>query len=53
VTCIMLPVFLTALGDEADLTFFPTTIKSRINGNDSSTIFVKFFRKWFVLIVHF
>ncbi|QCD95161.1 protein phosphatase 2 [Vigna unguiculata] len=32
VTCIMLPVFLTALGDEADLTFFPTTIKSRING---------------------
>ncbi|XP_017405551.1 uncharacterized protein LOC108319049 [Vigna angularis] len=32
VTCIMLPVFLTALGDDADLIFFPSTIKSRING---------------------
>ncbi|MCI05876.1 lisH domain and HEAT repeat KIAA1468-like protein, partial [Trifolium medium] len=24
VTCIMLPVFLTAIGDDADLTFFPS-----------------------------
>jgi hypothetical protein len=32
-TCIMLPVFLTAVGDDADLTFFPTAIHSRIIGN--------------------
>ncbi|XP_058737574.1 uncharacterized protein LOC131609798 [Vicia villosa] len=32
VTCIMLPVFLIAVGDDADLTFFPTTIHSRIKG---------------------
>ncbi|WJX77189.1 hypothetical protein P8452_60519 [Trifolium repens] len=31
-TCIMLPVFLTAVGDDADLTFFPTAIHSRIKG---------------------
>ncbi|WJX82614.1 hypothetical protein P8452_65349 [Trifolium repens] len=31
-TCIMLPVFLTAVGDDADLTFFPTAIHSRIIG---------------------
>ncbi|CAJ1948217.1 unnamed protein product [Sphenostylis stenocarpa] len=31
-TCIMLPVFLTAVGDDADLTFFPTAIHSRIQG---------------------
>ncbi|XP_045812584.1 RAB11-binding protein RELCH-like [Trifolium pratense] len=32
VTCIMLPVFLTAIGDDADLTFFPSSIHSRIKG---------------------
>ncbi|KAJ1442565.1 LIS1-like proteiny motif [Sesbania bispinosa] len=32
VTCIMLPVFLTAVGDDADLTFFPSAIHSRIKG---------------------
>ncbi|KAL5058769.1 hypothetical protein RYX36_030373 [Vicia faba] len=32
VTCIMLPVFLIAVGDDADLTFFPTSIHSRIKG---------------------
>ncbi|CAK8533811.1 unnamed protein product [Lathyrus sativus] len=32
VTCIMLPVFLTAVGDDADLTFFPSVIHSRIKG---------------------
>lgn len=32
VTCIMLPVFLIAVGDDADLTFFPTAIHSRIKG---------------------
>ncbi|KAL9324628.1 hypothetical protein ACSQ67_009485 [Phaseolus vulgaris] len=32
VTCIMLPVFLTAVGDDADLTFFPTPIQSKIKG---------------------
>ncbi|XP_045794517.1 RAB11-binding protein RELCH homolog isoform X3 [Trifolium pratense] len=32
VTCIMLPVFLTAVGDDADFTFFPTSIHSRIKG---------------------
>ncbi|KAK7853786.1 lish domain and heat repeat-containing protein kiaa1468 like protein [Quercus suber] len=31
-THIMLPVFLVAVGDNADLTFFPSTIQSRING---------------------
>ncbi|XP_054814249.1 uncharacterized protein LOC129314831 [Prosopis cineraria] len=31
-TCIMLPVFLIAVGDEADLTFFPSAIHSRIKG---------------------
>ncbi|KAK7394174.1 hypothetical protein VNO78_14695 [Psophocarpus tetragonolobus] len=31
-TCIMLPVFLIAVGDDADLTFFPTSIHSRIKG---------------------
>ncbi|WJX70177.1 hypothetical protein P8452_54312 [Trifolium repens] len=32
VTCIMLPIFLTAVGDDADLTFFPSSIHSRIKG---------------------
>ncbi|XP_061338315.1 uncharacterized protein LOC133285154 isoform X2 [Gastrolobium bilobum] len=32
VTCIMLPVFLLAVGDDANLTFFPTAIHSRIKG---------------------
>ncbi|XP_028785524.1 RAB11-binding protein RELCH isoform X2 [Neltuma alba] len=31
-TCIMLPVFLIAVGDDADLTFFPSAIHSRIKG---------------------
>ncbi|XP_075646838.1 uncharacterized protein LOC142617763 [Castanea sativa] len=31
-THIMLPVFLVAVGDNADLTFFPSTIQSRIKG---------------------
>ncbi|KAE8728249.1 KIAA1468-like protein [Hibiscus syriacus] len=31
-THIMIPVFLIAVGDTADLTFFPTYIHSRING---------------------
>ncbi|KHN27478.1 LisH domain and HEAT repeat-containing protein KIAA1468-like protein [Glycine soja] len=31
-TCIMLPVFLTAVGDDADLTFFPSAIHSKIKG---------------------
>ncbi|XP_027358222.1 RAB11-binding protein RELCH homolog isoform X2 [Abrus precatorius] len=31
-TCIMLPVFLTAVGDDANLTFFPSAIHSRIKG---------------------
>lgn len=29
---IMLPVFLVAIGDNSDLTFFPSTIHSRIKG---------------------
>lgn len=32
-THIMLPVFLVATGDNADLTFFPSTIHSVIKGN--------------------
>ncbi|XP_020218710.1 RAB11-binding protein RELCH [Cajanus cajan] len=32
VRCIMLPVFLIAVGDDADLTFFPTSIHSKIKG---------------------
>lgn len=32
VTCIMLPVFLIAVGDDADLTFFPASVHSRIKG---------------------
>ncbi|XP_073221018.1 uncharacterized protein [Cicer arietinum] len=32
VTCIMQPIFLTAVGDEADLTCFPSAIHSRIKG---------------------
>ncbi|CAI8594577.1 unnamed protein product [Vicia faba] len=32
VTYIMLPVFLTAVGDDADLTFLPSAIHSRIKG---------------------
>ncbi|CAL0317316.1 unnamed protein product [Lupinus luteus] len=32
ITCIMLPVFLTALGNHAHFTFFPTAIHSRIKG---------------------
>ncbi|KAK7340929.1 hypothetical protein VNO77_21647 [Canavalia gladiata] len=32
VTCIMQPVFLTSVGDDADLNFFPTAIHSRIKG---------------------
>lgn len=31
-TCIMLPVFLTAVGDDADLTYIPSAIHSRIKG---------------------
>ncbi|KAL2335762.1 hypothetical protein Fmac_016975 [Flemingia macrophylla] len=31
-TCIMLPVFLTAVGEDADLTFFPSTVHSKIKG---------------------
>jgi hypothetical protein len=34
-THIMLPVFLVAVGDDADLTFFPSTIQSRIKGTGS------------------
>lgn len=34
-THIMLPVFLVAVGDNADLTFFPSSIQSRIKGNGS------------------
>jgi hypothetical protein len=34
-THIMLPVFLIAVGDNADLTFFPSGIQSRIKGNGS------------------
>lgn len=33
VTCIMLPVFLIAVGNDADLTFLPTSIHSKIKGN--------------------
>lgn len=32
-TYLMLPVFLVAVGDNADLTYFPSTIHSRIKGN--------------------
>ncbi|XP_019442509.1 PREDICTED: lisH domain and HEAT repeat-containing protein KIAA1468 homolog isoform X2 [Lupinus angustifolius] len=32
ITCIMLPVFFTALGNDADFTFFPSAIHSRIKG---------------------
>ncbi|RHN49671.1 putative transcription factor interactor and regulator LisH family [Medicago truncatula] len=32
VKCIMLPVFLTAVGDDADLSFFPKAIHLRIKG---------------------
>lgn len=35
-TCIMLPVFLIAVGDDADLKFFPSAIHPRIRGNGSS-----------------
>ncbi|XP_047152921.1 RAB11-binding protein RELCH homolog isoform X1 [Vigna umbellata] len=31
-TCIMLPVFLIAIGDDADLAFLPTSIHSKIKG---------------------
>ncbi|KAL2896547.1 RAB11-binding protein RELCH-like protein [Bienertia sinuspersici] len=31
-THIMLPIFLISIGDNADLTFFPTTIQSKIEG---------------------
>ncbi|XP_020238059.1 RAB11-binding protein RELCH [Cajanus cajan] len=31
-TCFMLPVFLTAVGDDADLIFFPSSIHSKIKG---------------------
>ncbi|XP_057947736.1 uncharacterized protein LOC131143450 [Malania oleifera] len=34
-THIMLPVFLVAVGDTADLTFFPSTVQARIKGNVS------------------
>jgi hypothetical protein len=36
VKCIMLPVFLTAVGDDADLSFFPKAIHSKIKGYVSS-----------------
>jgi hypothetical protein len=35
----MLPIFLTAVGDDADLTFFPSSIHSRIKGGYDSSIF--------------
>jgi len=31
-THIMLPVFLISVGDNADLTFFPSTVRSKIQG---------------------
>lgn len=33
-THIMLPVFLVAVGDDADFTFFPSTVQSKIRGGD-------------------
>lgn len=32
-THIMLPIFLIAVGDDGDLTFFPSSIQSRIKGS--------------------
>lgn len=32
-TCMMLPVFLVALGDIADLKYFPFSVQSKIKGN--------------------
>lgn len=37
-THIMLPVFLVAVGDNADLTFFPSSVQSRIKGNGSQDV---------------
>lgn len=36
-THIMLPVFLVAVGESADLAFFPSTIHSRVKGKLSNT----------------
>ena len=33
-THIMLPVFLIAVGDNGDLTFFPSTIQSKVRGSE-------------------
>ncbi|KAG8659746.1 RAB11-binding protein RELCH homolog isoform X2 [Manihot esculenta] len=35
---IMMPVFLVAVGDNADLTYFPTTIRSKIQGLRPKTV---------------
>lgn len=35
-THMMLPIFLVAVGDDADLSFFPPIIQSRIRGNKIS-----------------
>ncbi|KAE9584416.1 hypothetical protein Lalb_Chr00c03g0404231 [Lupinus albus] len=32
-TCVMLPLFLIAVGDDSDLTHFPSAVHSRIKGN--------------------
>ncbi|TKY50494.1 LisH domain and HEAT repeat-containing protein KIAA1468 [Spatholobus suberectus] len=40
-TCIMLPVFLTAVGDDADLTYFPSAIHSRIKGLRPRSVFAE------------
>ena len=48
VTCTMLPVFLVAVGDDAVLTFFPTSIHSRIKGNQFFNISVIFSHNYFV-----
>lgn len=37
-THIMLPVFLVAVGDDADLTFFPPNIQPRIKGMDPKNL---------------
>ncbi|KAJ8761345.1 hypothetical protein K2173_001401 [Erythroxylum novogranatense] len=38
---IMLPMFVVAVGDDADLTFFPSTVHSRIEGLKPRTIVVQ------------
>lgn len=39
-THIMLPIFLISVGDNADLTYFPTNIQSKVEG--SAFVFVFF-----------